>query len=61
MWTNEFAVYYAALGEKENAFDQLDAASREKRLLWIKVEPLLDPLRDDPRFQELLRKVGFPP
>lgn len=29
-------------------------------LPWLKVEPLYEPLRDDPPFSELLRKVGFP-
>jgi len=51
---------YAALGDKDKAFVQLDRAYAGWQLLWIKVEPLYDPLRDDPRFQELVRKVGFP-
>lgn len=60
MWVNELAVYHVALGEKGKALDQLDRAYHEKRLLFIKVEPLLDPLRNEPRFQELLKRVNFP-
>jgi len=57
------AVFHAQLGEKEKAFDELNKAyeNREFYLVLLKVDPRLDPLRDDPRFQELLRKVGFPP
>jgi TolB-like protein/Tfp pilus assembly protein PilF len=56
----ELAIYYAALGDKEKTFKQLEIAYREGKLLWLKVDPLFDPLREDPRYQELLRKVGFP-
>ncbi len=54
--------YLAALGEKDEAFATLNRAyeNHEFGLLLIKTDPRLDPLRDDPRFQELLRKVGFP-
>jgi TolB-like protein/Tfp pilus assembly protein PilF len=53
---------YAELGEKDKAFAALNSAyqNRESEMLPIKVDPLLDPLRDDPRFQELLKKMGFP-
>ena len=56
------ATIYAQLGEKDKAFEALNDAyeNREWRLPGIKVNPLLDPLRDDPRFKELLKKVGFP-
>lgn len=55
------AYAYAQLGEKEKAFELLEAAfrSRSSGLVWLKVEPLFDPLRDDPRFGDLLRRVGF--
>ncbi len=55
------AYAYAQLGEREKAFELLDAAfrSRSSGLVWLKVEPLFDPLRDDPRFSDLLRRVGF--
>jgi TolB-like protein/Tfp pilus assembly protein PilF len=56
------AKIYAELGEKDKALSALQTAyeKRESDLLPIKVDPLLDPLRDDPRFQELLKKIGFP-
>jgi len=54
---------YAELGNKDKAFEILNSLYEERSpsLLEIKVNPTLDSLRDDPRFQELLRKVGFPP
>jgi serine/threonine protein kinase/TolB-like protein/Tfp pilus assembly protein PilF len=56
------ATIYAGLGEKEQAFQWLEKASDEQNteMVFLKVDPRLDPLRSDPRFQELLRKVGFP-
>ena len=56
------ATYQAALGERDNAFAALDKSyeNREFPFRLLKVDPRLDPLRDDPRYQELLRKVGFP-
>ncbi len=57
------ALYYAELGEKDKAFAALDKTYEERTgfAMFVKVEPRLDPLRDDPRFQELLRRVGLPP
>ena len=55
--------FHAALGEKDKAFAELNRSyeNREYFMTLLKVDPRLDPLRDDSRFQELLRKVGFPP
>jgi TolB-like protein/Tfp pilus assembly protein PilF len=57
------AVIYAGLNEKEQAFEYLEKAydQKHKFVLWIKVAPELDPLRDDPRFDDLLRRVGLEP
>jgi len=33
---------------------------REKEMCWLKVEPTFESLRSDPRWQEMLDKVGFP-
>jgi serine/threonine protein kinase/TolB-like protein/Flp pilus assembly protein TadD len=54
---------YLALGEKDKALAELNKAyeNRISSVIWFKTDPQLDPLRDDPRFQELLRKIGFPP
>jgi tetratricopeptide (TPR) repeat protein len=56
------AEFYAELGDKERAFAALNEAVRGDQLFgYMKVDPFLKPVRDDPRFQELLKKVGFPP
>jgi serine/threonine-protein kinase len=54
--------YYAALGDKDEAFHWLERAceARNPWLINIKVEPELDSLRDDPRFGYLLRRMQFP-
>lgn len=56
------AEVYAALGEKERALALLEAAFEEHTwwLVVIKVEPKLDPLRDERRFEQLLRRMNFP-
>ena len=48
------------LGENDNAFAELNKAytNREYFLVWLKVDPRLDSLRADPRFGDLLRRVG---
>ncbi len=58
----DVALIYAALGEKDKAFALLDKAVAERStfLVYSKWEPRLDPLRSDPRFQELLRRIGLP-
>ena len=57
------AVIYAELGDKERAFAWLEKAFAERfsGMTELKVAPTFDSLRDDPRFQDLLRRVGFPP
>jgi tetratricopeptide (TPR) repeat protein len=58
----DLAMVYTGLGDKDNAINQLNRAY-EERAGWIvalKVEPMLDPLRSDPRFAELQRKMNFP-
>lgn len=57
-----FAVIYVGLGDKDQAFAWLEKAYQDRSsvLLWLNVEPLFAPLRDDPRFQDLLRRVGLP-
>jgi hypothetical protein len=55
------ALHSALIGETEEAMTWLERAYEERHPLVIlaKVDPRLDPLRSDPRFQDLLRRIGF--
>jgi TolB-like protein/Flp pilus assembly protein TadD len=57
-----FVLLYTGLGDKDRAFEWLDKAARERSnlMIFIAVHPPLDPLRTDPRFHDLLRRVGLP-
>jgi len=56
------AMIYAQTGEIDTAFEWLDKAYKDHELemYWLKVEPPFEPLHKDPRWQEMLDKVGFP-
>ncbi len=58
----EIALNYTRLQDKDKAFEYLNKAyeQREPQMTEIKVFPPFKSLRDDPRFKELLRKVGLP-
>ena len=60
---DDIALIYAGLGEKDQAFLWLEKAYEEHafRLSWLKVEPRWDSLRPDPRFADLMRRVGLAP
>ena len=53
---------YAGLGDKDQAFAWLETSyqDRRDRMVWLNVDPLLDPLRSDPRFHDLVRRMGLP-
>jgi hypothetical protein len=55
------AALYANLGENDHAFEYLQKAYEQGSfyMSFLKVDPELDPLRSDPRFTELLRKMGL--
>ena len=56
-----FAVIHLALGEKDQALDWLEKDAREQtgfEINFIRVDPYLDPLRGDPRFEGLVQKVA---
>jgi eukaryotic-like serine/threonine-protein kinase len=57
-----FALVYAGLEDKDQAFTWLEKACEERfnRLAYVKVEAFWDPLRSDPRFAELLQRIGLP-
>ncbi len=59
----EVAIAYVGLGDHDQAFAWLEKAydERERDMLSLRVNPGLDPLRSDPRFADLLRRVGLPP
>jgi len=56
-----FALVYNALGESEKALDYLEKGFAEKdvRMVFLKVEPKWNNLRDEPRFMDLMRRMNF--
>ncbi len=56
------AVVYIGLGHLDHAFEWMNKAidGREARMMYLKLDPCFDPLRSDPRFQDLVRRVGLP-
>src|SRR6266566_801459 len=56
------AMIYMALSDKNQAFQWLDRCYEERSpwLVWLKTDPALDPLRSDPRYADLLRRIGLP-
>jgi TolB-like protein/Tfp pilus assembly protein PilF len=58
----ELAVVHIGLGDKDAAMAALERSyqDRDLQLQYLKVEPHFDPLRSDPRFQDLVRRVGLP-
>jgi TolB-like protein/DNA-binding winged helix-turn-helix (wHTH) protein len=58
----KIAAKYGQLGDKESAFKWLAKGyeTRSNDMVHIKISPYLDPLRSDPRFQDLMRRMNFP-
>jgi pentatricopeptide repeat protein len=58
----KIAAIYTGLGKKDQAIEWLEKAYEEQSvlLLYLNIEPLWDPLRSNPRFQDILRRMNFP-
>ncbi len=56
-----FASVYVGLGNKDQAFQWLEKSyqDREARLCFFKIDPLMERLRNDPRFSDLVRRIGL--
>ncbi|MCA1602108.1 MAG: protein kinase, partial [Acidobacteria bacterium] len=62
-WHYDIALIYAGLGEDDRAFECLEKGYewRDGMMIHLNVEPGFDSLRSDPRFQDLVRRMGLPP
>ena len=58
----QIALIHIGLGQKEPAFEWLNKAFQERSdmLVYLKVDPRLNPIRSDSRFVDLERRIGFP-
>ena len=56
------AMLYAPLGHPSEAIASLEKAysARSAGMAYIKSSPVFDPIRSDPRFQDLIRRMNFP-
>ena len=57
----EIALVYTGMGKKQEAFKWLEEAykAHDVGLIYLRIDPCLDPLRADPRFDDLVRRVGL--
>jgi hypothetical protein len=57
------ALVHLYLGDKDQTFEWLDRAyaGRAEWMIYLSVDPRFDGIRAEPRFKELLRRVGFAP
>ena len=58
----ELALIHAALGDIQQAMAELERGyqQRSNEMVSLKVEPMFDPLRADPRFQKIIADMKFP-
>ena len=58
----DYATIYAQWGDRDKALEWLDTAMRlhDSSLGLLKTDPLMDPLRKEPRYQAVMRKLRFP-
>jgi tetratricopeptide (TPR) repeat protein len=58
----QFAVIYLGLGQNERAIAALEEAYHERSTLlgYLKMDPRFDPIRSDPRFQDLMSRIHLP-
>jgi len=58
----QIGIIYIALGDKDKAFEWLEEANRgyDLNIMRMKVERRFDPIRSDPRFEDLVRRIGLP-
>ncbi len=52
----EYALVYTGLGQKQTAIEYLEKSTDSSTFTWLRIDPLFDPLRNEPRFQKLLAK-----
>jgi tetratricopeptide (TPR) repeat protein len=59
---NDFARYYGLMGDRDQAFAWLEKgyAERSGRMEYLKIEDFLEPMHSDPRYIDLLKRMGLP-
>jgi eukaryotic-like serine/threonine-protein kinase len=59
---NEFARFYGLMGDRDHAFEWLEKGYSERsgRMEYLKIEEYLDPFHSDPRYIDLLKRMGLP-
>jgi len=56
------ALFYTGAGDKDQAFAELNKAFdiHDPQVIWLNIDPQFDPIRDDPRFRQLLQRLNMP-